>query len=326
MPYIDYAQIKHLIPLDTIIDSLNLRQRGRSIHCPNTSAHSHGDKTPSAYISSSRHTWHCHACGAGGSVIDLIAIAHDLPRHSAALFLQSYAGLPCDHLSSRHFLHPIPTQSFAISSPPSPTLRVTDFLLNAQRLLTPQSPGHLYLTKRGIPLAIAQLTGLGFAPRTTWLNHRGSGQPRLVAPLTWPDGTLATLYGRSTVNCHKLLKHDLLPGPKGLFNPAALTAPILILTEGIFDALSVLTAGKPAAALCGLSIRDAWWREIPARVIIVAVDADLAGQERGQMLAACAAQAGKQVIMLHAHDLEGHKDLNEYWTIMKRLPSTLQQT
>jgi len=41
MPYIDYAQIKHLIPLDTMIDSLNLRQRGRSIHCPNAGAHTH---------------------------------------------------------------------------------------------------------------------------------------------------------------------------------------------------------------------------------------------------------------------------------------------
>jgi len=326
MPYIDYAQIKHLIPLDTIIDSLNLRRRGRSIHCPNTSAHSHGDKTPSAYISSTRQSWHCHACGAGGSVIDLIAIAHEIPRHNAALFLQSHAGLPCDHRSNPFPPAPAPTQDSTPSSPPSPTLRVTDFLLNAQRLLTLQSPGHLYLTKRGLSLAIAQLTGLGFAPRTTWLNHRGNGQPRLVAPLTWPDGTLATLYGRSTVDCHKLLKHDLLPGPKGLFNPAALTAPTLILTEGIFDALSVMAAGKPAAALCGLSIRDAWWREIPAQVIILAVDADHAGQERGQVLAANATQAGKQVIMLHANDLEGHKDLNEHWTTMKRLPSTLQQT
>jgi len=41
MPYIDYAQIKHLISLDTMIDSLNLRRRVRSIHCPNAGAHPH---------------------------------------------------------------------------------------------------------------------------------------------------------------------------------------------------------------------------------------------------------------------------------------------
>jgi len=72
---------------------------------------------------------------------------------------------------------------------PSASPDVHAFLARAQQALTdPQARS--YLSRRGISLEIARQTGLGFALRGTWLNPRGAGQPRIVAPLTAPAGPL----------------------------------------------------------------------------------------------------------------------------------------
>ncbi len=98
----------------------------------------------------------------------------------------------------------------------------------------------------------------------------------------------------------------------------------MILVEGVFDALACLAARRPAAALCGLSTRNAWWAQIGASHLILALDADVAGRQRWRALANTAAHAGKQVHVLNPDCLGDHKDLNEYWVAHHVLPEPLR--
>ena len=118
-----------------------------------------------------------------------------------------------------------------------------------------------YLQQRGIPLALAQQLGVGYAAPGTWphaaRDWRGG---RVVFPHTTPDGRLVNLYGRAVGTAEQVPKakrHDHLPGAKGYFNAAALQAGAgpLWVCEGAFDALALLAAG----------VSRVWWRSLACR-------------------------------------------------------------
>ncbi len=323
--HISYDDVKAAVPLLEMIDYLGLKRRGRILQCPNADAHKHGDRTPSAYIFNGNRSWHCYTCQAGGTVIDLIMVAHHLSREDAKRALEVYAGLAASVDATP--LAPLPPpKPPAPPAPPKPaSSEVRAFLAQTQAALAHSPEALAYLEKRRIPLVLALKTGLGYARRSTWPHTRGRGQPRIVAPLTAPDGTLLTLYGRSTVYCEKELKHTFLPGPRGLFHTASLAEDGVILVEGVFNALSCLAAGRPSTALCGLSIREEWWRDVSAPRLILATDNDKPGAQGGQALQGQATAAGKTVYALKAECLQPHKDLNEYWVATGTLPAPLRR-
>ena len=177
----------------------------------------------------------------------------------------------------------------------------------------------MYLQQRGIPLALAQQYGVGYAAPGTWphaaRDWRGG---RVVFPHTTPDGRLVNLYGRAVGTAEQVPKakrHDHLPGAKGYFNATALPAgpgPLWVC-EGAFDASALLAAGVPrVAAIFGVQgWRWDWMREV--RELVVALDADSAGQQQWHQLARQAALRGKHVAVLPAAAYGGHKDVNEAW-------------
>jgi DNA primase len=125
---------------------------------------------------------------------------------------------------------------------------LTDQLAAFQAAL-PGSRGAAYLQQRGIPLALAQQCGVGYAAPGHWPHParewRGG---RVVFPHTAPDGCLVNLYGRAVgpaEHVPKTKRHDHLPGVKGYFNAVALQAGVgpLWVCEGAFDALALLAAG-----------------------------------------------------------------------------------
>ena len=147
----------------------------------------------------------------------------------------------------------------------------------------------------GIPLALAQQHGVGYAGPGTWphatRDWRGG---RVVFPHTTPDGRLVNLYGRAVgpeAQVPKAKRHDHLPGAKGYFNATALQAGIepLWVCEGAFDALALLAAGVPrVVAIFGVQgWRWDWVREV--RALVFALDADAAGQQQWRQLARQAA-------------------------------------
>src|SRR5207249_4889988 len=191
--------------------------------------------------------------------------------------------------------------------------------LAAFQAALPGSRGAAYLQQRGIPLALAQQLGVGYAAPGTWphaaRDWRGG---RVVFPHTTPDGRVVNLYGRAVgteEQVPKAKRHDHLPGAKGYFNAAALQgdAGPLWMCEGAFDALALLAAGVPrVVALFGVQgWRWDWVREV--RELVFALDADAAGQQQWRTLARHAALRGKRVAVLPAAAYSGHKDVSEAW-------------
>jgi DNA primase len=183
----------------------------------------------------------------------------------------------------------------------------------------PDSRGAAYLQQRGIPLALAQQHGVGYAAPGTWphtaRDWRGG---RVVCPHTTPEGHVVNLYGRAVGTASQVPKakrHDHLPGAKGYFNAAALQedAGPLWVCEGAFDALALLAAGVPrVVAIFGVQgWRWEWAREV--RELVFALDADAAGQQQWRQLARQAALRGKQVRVLPTAAYGGYKDVNEAW-------------
>jgi DNA primase len=183
----------------------------------------------------------------------------------------------------------------------------------------PRSRGAAYLQQRGIPLALAQQHGVGYAGPGTWphaaRDWRGG---RVVFPHTTPDGRLVNLYGRAVgpeAQVPKAKRHDHLPGVKGYFNAMALQAGTepLWVCEGVFDALALLAAGvSRVIAIFGVyGWRWDWAREV--HELVFALDADAAGQQQWRQLARQAALRGKRVAVLPAAAYGGCKDVSEAW-------------
>ena len=155
--------------------------------------------------------------------------------------------------------------------------------LAAFQAALPGSRGAVYLQQRGIPLALAQQYGVGYAGPGTWphaaRDWRGG---RVAFPHTTPDGRLVNLYGRAVgpeAHVPKAQRHDHLPGAKGYFNATALQVGLapLWVCEGTFDALALLAAGVPRVmAIFGVQgWRWDWVREV--HELVFALDADTAG-------------------------------------------------
>jgi hypothetical protein len=206
-------------------------------------------------------------------------------------------------------------------APRAPALGRPDLAqqLAAFQAALPGSRGEVYLQQRGIPLALAQQLGVGYAAPGTWphlaRDWRGG---RVVFPHTTPDGGLVNLYGRAVGTAEQVPKakrHDHLPGAKGYFNAAALHADDgpLWVCEGAFDALALLAAGvSRVVAIFGVQgWRWEWAREV--RELVFALDADMAGQQQWRQLARQAALRGKQVAVVEPAAYGGCKDVSEAW-------------
>lgn len=233
--------------------------------------------------------------------------------------------------SSRPAYRPLPKEAVKPASPlvPSPTppaapstqLDLAPILESYQQAL-PGSLGESFLCHRGIPLAVAQSCGLGYAAPGQWAHRNESGRPirdwrrgRLVFPHHDPSGRLVNLYGRAVGQgdeVPKSMRHDHLPGTRGYFRAQALDVggEPLFICEGPFDALSLIAAGYRATAIFGVNgWRWEWAR--PVRRLVFALDADSAGQSAWHALAREACLRGKQVAFLPPEAYGGHKDVNE---------------
>ncbi len=261
----------------------------------------------------------CFACGAWGYLAEARERWQEERQRQAAFQRPAARGqrAPRPHPAAAAVKPPAPR-------PPAPRAPVParpDLVqqLAAFEAVLPGSRGEAYLQQRGIPLALAQQLGVGYAAPGTWphaaRDWRGG---RVVFPHTTPDGRLVNLYGRAVgtaAQVPKAKRHDHLPGEKGYFNAAALQADAspLWVCEGAFDALALLAAGVPrVVAIFGVQgWRWEWAREV--REVVFALDADAVGQQQWRQLAREAALRGKRVGVLEPTAYGGYKDVNEAW-------------
>jgi DNA primase len=262
----------------------------------------------------------CFACGAWGYLAEARERWQDERQRQAAL---RRPPAPQRRLPRQKPTAPavpqLPTLRAPVPRAPAPARPALASQLAAFQAALPGSRGAAYLQQRGIPLALAQQLGVGYAAPGTWphaaRDWRGG---RVVFPHTTPDGCLVNLYGRAVGTAEEVPKakrHDHLPGEKGYFNATALLAGDgpLFVCEGAFDALALLAAGVPrVVAIFGVQgWRWAWARDV--RELVFALDADVAGQQQWRVLARQAALRGKQVAVLPPAAYGGYKDVNEAW-------------
>jgi hypothetical protein len=197
-----------------------------------------------------------------------------------------------------------------------------------------------YLQERGIELEVALTAGAGYL-EPALLERMLTGKPRellqrwaqrLIFPLTSLAGK--GYIGRSLwgwkpgmdENEHKALldqahkpRRWIKTNPAGWFGPQLdQLASSLILVEGAFDRLTLLTAGFGATqvvALVGTTIQAEWF---PSQVqaVILALDADEAGQQAARRLAARLEQTGVPVRVFPTLPDRFGKDWNERWRVL----------
>lgn len=128
---------------------------------------------------------------------------------------------------------------------------LTEFIHESQKHLTDPEPT-AYLKKRGISMELARRYGLGYCPN--WQSptalQRGKNPPpsrRLIIPTTEYHYIARAVDDRTEKKYQKMNE-----GSPALFNAPILQdgkEPVIFITEGAFDALSVIEAGGQAIGL-----------------------------------------------------------------------------
>ncbi|MDR0326582.1 MAG: toprim domain-containing protein [Oscillospiraceae bacterium] len=186
----------------------------------------------------------CYVCGYSGDYLDILKRKRGM---SESEIFDLY-GLTIDAGET----HP-PAEATPEFTPKQDIVPVdyTHYCISANKLLHTFKDGLPYLKRRGLSEATADRFMLGYDME--W-KHPTAGNnapvdPRIIIP-TGKDSYLARAMNTDTPAKYKILN----VGTANIFNADALngTAPVFV-TEGAFDALSIIEVGGEAVALGGAS-------------------------------------------------------------------------
>lgn len=301
---VDRDRVLEAIDLPTLADEFLGPRRGRgrsaSWRCPTHSPQT--GKTPpvSVYVGGAGHQrWHCHACGADGTAVDLLIATTGLSVRDALAELAHRAGLPTDAPAPSR-----PPQRPSRAPPPAPgPLRPPSPLLARYvtacetHLRADDSPVRDWLAARGFSDAVLRANRVGADPGPRRLT-RPPGLPRAgpaaVFPVYDQHGQLTYLQARYLDPDRVGRKYDnptseVAENPRvGLLHRRAPLLPprvpgVVVVCEGIPDALAAADAGFAAAAVMGAALPD---ERTAHRLLTLTGEARLAvafdSDERGQ--------------------------------------------
>lgn len=150
------------------------------------------------------------------------------------------------------------------------------------------SPAENYLLKRGISREIAIQSGCGFAPK--WEHWEKDGEKwklkgtdkRAIFPVYNREEKLVALHTRAiddeNFNSSKITKGNKSDGifatRKDIFN-----AKVVAICEAPIDAMALEMCGIPAIAMIGTSAPDWLGLKFSFKQVLIATDADLAGDK-----------------------------------------------
>lgn len=195
-----------------------------------------------------------------------------------------------------------------------PPRDLTDYYRECQaRLNDPRAIS--YLQARGISLDTAAQYGIGFDPQSDPAN-KNHPVPRIICPSS------ATYYMGRSINPDTqkgFQKMNNKGGTWGAFNGRALydnSIEKVFVTEGAFDALSILEAGAAAIALNGANNADKLVEHLEEHrtnaTLILCKDNDPAGQKALETMQAGLRRLNISYVTADIND--GHKDPNEALT------------
>ena len=298
---VDIPTLKARHPLGDTVEAAGVRLRGRGRVrqgvCP---FHEEAEGSFTVYGDSER--FYCFGCGEGGDVLDFIQRAENLSLPEAIARLDGSPGL-----APRAANRPARTRrpKPAALPPRDPTLLTAAARFYAGRLRR-HSEGREYLASRGVgPVAAARL-GLGYSPGGGLRQALAScgfsekriqdsglfmerGAERFAGMVVVPEasgGLVRWLVGRA-LDPDARPRFQAPPGPKpvlgiGRLGPAP---PWAVVTEGVFDWLTLTGWGLPSCAALGTQGVErvaAALRGCPR--VFLAFDADDAGKEATERL------------------------------------------
>ena len=234
----------------------------------------------------------CFNCGLNADVIELWKLDRNIFDNAEAFNgVYSYYGIHVDRDQRKG--------SSATRSPqqaaPQPPADFTAYYARCTENLKTSTQAQAYLTARGISLETAIKYGLGYDDNADPANApAGIGEIRHPTPRIIVPYDSGHYMGRDTTQGSKYpkinSKRQDQSGRVPLFNGEALygsTEPLFI-TEGAFDALSIIQAGGEAIATNSTAnigyMLELMKSRTPGRDIIIALDADGAGARAADQL------------------------------------------
>jgi DNA primase len=280
MTFVDFSQLKLLVPIERVLDRYGLtpgmKRLGADLRgpCP-----VHQGSNPTQFsVDPDKNCWRCFTCEAGGTIIDLVAALEGVDLHEAGVRIAGWFGAEAATA---------PRAAHAGTSSPGPAWRRP-----AQAPSPPLGfrltldPSHPYLAERRLAPETVAAFGLGYCAR-------GMLAGRIAVPIHDGDGRLVAYAGRWPGEPPPEVAKYLLPPSFAkslvLFNLhrvlAATADGPLIVVEGFFDCMRLWQAGYPrTVALMGTSLSDAQAARIlamagPAGRVLLAFDEDDAGRK-----------------------------------------------
>lgn len=263
--WVDFTDIKRGVAMASLLRQyrVTLRRSGRDQYrgcCP-----IHGGEGRDAFqVNLTKNVFHCFACGAGGTVLDLVAAMEGCSLREAALKLAGRNTGPSPF---------VPAAAIQLVTKKSKSLSPLGFTLRGL------DSAHPYLAARGIAPTTAERFGIGF--------YRGSGifSGRLVIPIHDEHGQLFGYCGRVVDATQPRYRFPTgFPKSEFVFNlHRALAAGrrSVVVVEGFFDCLKLHQAGvHSVVALMGSSLYGPQQRALLQHFqqIILMLDGDPAGR------------------------------------------------
>ncbi len=322
--------------LAALADELLGPHRGRGSSsawpCPDPGHGSQTGRTPPVTVFRAQtgdERWRCHACGAGGTAVDLVMTTQGVGFRQAIEQLGGRAGAverdgPPSELRPARILRPA---SFA---PGSPSPEVERYVAACEEYLwsQPGRPMRDWLGERGLGEEILRANRVGADPGPQRLRRaRGlpRGGPAVVLPVLGEDGRalyLQTRYLRPRTGRKYDNPAAHLVGPSPRLGEARLACPavdkdVVLVCEGLPDALTAAQHGHRAVAVLGAGLPDArvataLSERFPNERLVVSFDADARGVAGADRLEALLSEhdAGSRVGRLEVP--LSHGDLNAW--------------
>lgn len=257
--------------------------------CPLCFSGTGKNKTGAFSINKDKVHWKCFSCGEGGDIFDLIEKHENVSKSEAFKQAGELSGVNLE-LETNQFQERDDYQ-IHIKEWEEVSDQVTDyteFYNQAKKNLNKTD----YLEKRGISLETAEKFNIGFA--NNWKTEEAPatavGQPMLIIPFDDTHYiTRSTTDGTKNIFKQQVKGTDTTKFP--IFNEKVLneeTQVPIFVTEGVFDALSLIELGHTAIALGGTSnnrLIDILKDISLERPLILALDNDNSGIDAQKRLA-----------------------------------------
>lgn len=224
--------------------------------------------------------FYCHACGAKGDVIELYKQLKGCDFKTALRDLTAQLGTAVELADTKPTRGRSLASSQVRSAPPQSKDLSEYFAECRERLCTPAAIA--YLTGRGISLETAERCGLGYDPRADPAgSHRCCA--RIIVPTNHFHFVARSIDPDAQPGSRTMNNRGATPD---LFNRQALYAPggePVFVTEGCFDALSIIEVGGSAIALNSASngrlLLDALRERPTNHPLLLCLDSDRSGRE-----------------------------------------------